>query len=304
MSVESTSPSSLGFTEKDLDDEFFTHVAKSLGISLMSWEQGAGNSGFHLTSDLSDDITPTDMRLKGVFKFIVRGTNEVGEEKSFELAVRSKLNNLDNSAGWVAIYDRFGEDIYDLAKRFVRTGFNFSRASELEVLVARRAMKDPLLAQFLPNVYYTRLDREKEHFIVVTDFIDQDKMMNANNQELKYEIWDDQHRFKCLKEFAKFHSNYLDNTDDIADDFVDALVRSPPQHLACKEWFQTVVNINAKAFPNLYTAKRLDIINRYFDNMEKFTEELMGYPMSFVHNDAYTGIITLPPHANLQRQEQ
>ena len=292
MSVEGTSPSPLGFTDKDLDDEFFTQIAKALGIGLTSWEQGAGNTGLTMTTSLSDDITPSDIRLKGVFKFIVRGTNEVGEKKCFELAVRFKLNNHDNSAGWVAIYERFEEDIYFLAKRFVRTSLNFSRASELEVLVARRAMKDPFLAQFLPNVYHTRLDREKEHFIVVTDFIDQDKMMNANNQEINYEIWDDQHRFKCLKEFAKFHSTYLDNTDDIANDFGDALVRCPPQHLACKEWFQTVVNINAKAFPNLYTAKRLDIINRYFDNLQKFTEELMAYPMSFVHNDAHTGNIT------------
>ena len=292
MSVEGTSPSSLGFTDKDLDDEFFSQIAKALGVTLASWEQGAGNTGLTMTTSLSDDITPNDMRLKGVFKFIVRGTNEVGEEKSFELAVRCKLNNFDNSAGWVAIYERFGEDVYDLAKRFVRTGFNFSRASELEVLLARRAMKDPLLAKFLPNVYYTRLDREKEHFVVVTDFIDQDKMMNVNNQEINYEIWDDTLRFKCLKEFATFHSTYLENTDDIADDFGDALVRSPPQHLASKEWFQTVVNINAKAFPNLYTAKRLDIISRYFDNLQKFTEELMAYPMSFVHNDAHTGNIT------------
>ena len=177
-----------------------------------------------------------------------------------------------------------------MAKQFFGISTNLTRSTELELLAAQYAMKDRHLAQFLPNIYHTLLDKEREQYVVVSDYVDTDNMLIGGIQKLTFDLWVDPLCFKILKEFAKFHSANLDNTDSIASHFGDALVKNPRQHLACREWFRIKqVEINARALPHLYTARRLDIINKYFDNMEAFTEELEAYPMTFVHNDAHTG---------------
>ena len=280
----------LGFTQNDLTDQFFSQVAESLGLELTSWAEGKGNIGYHLMIDLSQ---VADTRINGVYRFNLRGNTVYGEEECFDLAVRFKLNSIENSVGCIALFEAFGEEIHDAAKRFLRSTLHLTRASELEVLTARRAMKDTHLAQFLPNVYYTVLDNENEHYVVVTDFIDQNDTLAGGKRMPHSDQWNDPLIFMLLKELARFHSHYVENTYAIEVDFGGALRRDPRQQLYCREYFRAVIEINEKVLPHLYSAKRMELLRRYLDNMEKHTEELEAYPMTFVHNDTHTGNLWL-----------
>ena len=281
---------SLGFTQNHLTDQFFSHIAESLGLELKSWAEGKGNIGYHLIIDLNQ---VADTRLNGVYRFNLTGNNRYREEKSFDLAVRFKLNSTENSAGYIALFEAFGEEIHGMAKRFLGSTLPLTRASELEILTAKRAMKDQHLAQFLPNVYYTVLDNKSEHYVVVTDFIDQNNTLAGGNRMSHSNQWNDSLIFMLLKELARFHSYYLENTFDIEMDFGGALLRDPRQQLYCREYYRAIIGINEKALPHLYSSKRMELLRRYLDNMEKHTEELEAYPMTFVHNDTHTGNLWL-----------
>ena len=246
---------SLGFTKEDLDDDFFSEIGQALGINLTSWSAGEGNTGFHLSSDLSDSLGNQSQCLSGVFKYSLEGVDTVGNVKCHDVAVRSKYNNERNGAGWVSAYKVFGEEIQELAMKYWMPSMNFSRASELEILTAQWAMKDAHLAQFLPDVHTTILDKEKEHFVVVTDFIGPEDILIGDDPLVRIELWTDQMRFTVLSELAKFHANYLCNYSDIVEGYGGALVKHPVQHLAAKPWWYRVLEINVAAFPEEFTSK-------------------------------------------------
>ena len=186
-----------GVTKSYLNEEFFTEVAKKLGLQLESWSEGRGNEGgYHMTED-SLDAKGRDDRLSGVFKYTITGKDNEGNQRSFPLAVRSKLNNHDNSSGYISFFEPFGKDIHKMAEQFLRPTLNFVRASELEVLAARRAMKDPHLARFLPNVYHTVLDTKRECFIVVTDFIAKEQTLVGGDLEIN--TWSEEQCFRVIQ---------------------------------------------------------------------------------------------------------
>ena len=280
---------SLGFTNKDLNDDFFSEIAQALGIKLTSWSAGEGNKGFHLTSDLSDSLGNQSQCLGGVFKYSLEGVDNEGDVKCYDVAVRSKYNNEKNSDGWLSAYTVLGEEIHEFAMKYWMPSMNFSRASELEILTAQWAMKDAHLAHFLPDVHLTILDKAREKFVVVTDFIEEKDILIGGDPQMKPEPWTDEMRFKVLREMAKFHSKYLRNYDDILEGFGDAMVKHPAQHLACKPWWYRVLDFNAATFPEDYSLKSIEAIRRYLDNLEDITDEMMEYPLTLAHNDTHQG---------------
>ena len=195
--METGTETTKGVTKSYLNLEFFNEVAKKLGVQLESWSEGGGNEGgYHLRED-SLDAKGRDGRLSGVFKYTITGKDNKGNQRSFPLAVRCKLNNHDNSSGFIAFFEPFGKDIHEMAEQFWRATMNFPRASELEVLAARRAMNDPHLAWFLPNVYHTVLDKEQECFIVVTDFITKEQTLVGG--DLEFNTWSEEQCFRVIK---------------------------------------------------------------------------------------------------------
>ena len=280
---------SLGFTKSDLNDDFFSKVGQALGIKLTSWSAGEGNKGFHLSSDLGDILGNQSQCLSGVFKYSLEGVDNEGKVKCHDVAVRSKYNNEKNSAGWVSAYTVLGEDIHEMAMKYWMPSMNFSRASELETLTAKWAMKNAHLAHFLPDVHLTILDKAWEKFVVVTDFIGEEDILIGGDPQIKLEPWTDEMRFKVLREMAKFHSKYLANYDGILEGFGDAMVKQSVQHLAGKPWWYKVLDVNAAAYPDDFSPKRIKAIRRYLDNLEDITDEIMAYPMTFVHNDMHQG---------------
>ena len=278
-----------GFYKEYLNDEFFSVVAVALGVKLKSWSaEEERNTGHQMTSNLTGKLYNSSGILVGVHKYCIKGTDGQGREKCFDVAVRSRLNSDKNSAGWVTLYKTLGEYDHDLAMKYWRRSMNFCRASELEVLTAQWALKDPHLAQFLPNVYHTILDKEREHFIVVTDFISQNDIL-CGGGKLEIEPWTDERRYRVLKELAKLHSKYLGNTDGIEDGYGGALVKHSGQHLASKPWWYRVMQMNAGVFPDIFTKTRVGTVLQYLDNLEDITAEMDSYPMTFVHNDAHQG---------------
>ena len=297
---------SLGFTKSDLNDDFFSEIGQALGIKLSSWSAGESNKGFHLATDLNDSLGNQSQCLSGVFKFSIEGVDNEGKVKCYDVAVRSKYNNEKNSAGWLSAYTVLGEEIHELAMKCWMRTMNFSRASELEILTAQWAMKDPHLAQFLPDVHLTILAKVRERFVVVSDFIGEKDILIGGDPKVELEPWTDQMRFKVLTEMARFHSKYLANYNDIMEGFGDAMVKHPVQHLACKPWWYKALDFNAAAFPEDFSPKRIDAIRRYIDNLEDITDEIMGYPMTFVHNDLHQGNqlqITPDPYKDMNTRQ-
>ena len=160
-------------------------------------------------------------------------------------------------------------------------------ASEMEVRVAELAMKDHFVDKFRPHVLHTILDKEEEKFVVVMDFIDPNDVIVGG--DVKPSEWTEEYIYIILSEFAKFHSRYLGDLGDLKGTFQDELKVHPRRHLNAKPFLKEFANVARKKYQQQFTQSRMNLIENYFRDLERITEETESFPMTLVHNDTFTG---------------
>ena len=163
----------VGFFRNELNDAFFANIASILGIHLLSWREEAVNNFAKVNTAMGDAYHAVDKsrKLNGIFKFVLVGKDSTGQKKEIAIALKSKRNAIENTAGWIAGYEHAGEKVFSAAKDFWPVSLNFCRAPELEVMAARRARVDAHLAPFRPTDYFTILDVKRERFVVASEYI-------------------------------------------------------------------------------------------------------------------------------------
>ena len=147
------------------------------------------------------DAVNTSHKLTGIFKFVLLGEDSAGQNTQIAIALKSKRNAIENTAGWIAGYAHAGDEVLSAAKKFWPVSKNFCRAPELEVMAARRAMVDEHLASFRPTDYFTILDVKRERFVVVSEYIAEEDIEIGG--VLEPAKWTQQNRFRALSELAK-----------------------------------------------------------------------------------------------------
>ena len=276
----------VGFFRNELNDAFFANIASILGIHLLSWREEAVNNLAKVSTAMGDAVNKSQ-KLTGIFKFVLLGEDSTGLKKEIAIALKSKRNAIENTAGWIAGYEHAGGKVFSAAKKFWPMTMNFCRAPELEVMAARRAMVDAHLASFRPTDYFTILDVKRERFVVVSEYIAQEDIVVGGVFDAG--TWTQLNRFRALSEMAKFHAHYFGNTDGLSVQFGDAMVKQTQKHLRALPFWQVVIEPLRKMYPAKFTADLLESLDIYLANIREITEEEESYPMTFVHNDMHTG---------------
>ena len=227
--------------------------------------------------------------MTGIFKFILVGKDSRGQNKEIAIALKSKRNVIENTAGWIAGYEHAGEKVFSAAKKFWPVSMNFCRAPGLEVMAARRAMVDAHLASFRPTDYFTILDVKRERFVVVSEYMAEEDVEIGGVFDSA--PWTQQKRFRVLSEMAKFHAHYFGNTDGLSVQFGDAMVKHTQKHLKALPFWQVVIEPLRKMYPENFTADLLESLETYLTNIKEITEEEESYPMTLVHNDLHPGYL-------------
>ena len=278
-----------GFFEEDLNEEFFTAVSKARGCRLITWKKlDDVELGTHTNSQVIGEANK-GRRLSGFFPFCVFGEDALGTKCSFEVIVKVKVPTYDMIAAWILTGSQSEPDSMKLREKYFLTGVHVY--SELEVYAARYALKDSFFCGFRPRVYHTVLDFENGKFAIVMELFRPEDV--AIGGSITYKGWDEEKRYTVLRELAKFHAHYMENTDTIKQE-VNGLFKSRPrEHLEAlplwRDLSKTLVGLRA----DLFSPEVLAVIESYFDNLGRITAEEETYPMTFVHGDTHPGTRSL-----------
>ena len=279
----------MGFSSADLNDEFFTIISQKLDLTLSSWRPATHHlSPISQAKTAIGDEQVDSGPMVGFFKFLLCGTDADGASKEVEIALKSKPNSEENAKGFVnLITDETGK-ASELSKRHVPGGLSLEGSPKLEVLSARHAQKDAILARYRPEVYHTLLDEKNEKFVVAMEFVGPEQYIIGGS--FSYDGWDREHRFTVLTELAEFHAHFLTNKTNLTKVYGGALKKHPKRHLRAKPLWEFVTKRHSKTLPQLYSKTRLEILEKYFKNLERITRDEMRGPMTLVHNDPHPGM--------------
>ena len=269
-----------------LNEEFFVKVGQGIGITLSSW------SSEELTCKASASKLDTSNEdpqnaLKGVFKFTLKGTSKNGEEVSIDVAVKSKVASRNYCNGFIKILSGHGPALRDAAAKYIAIGNNIEKSMELEYFAARLAMADDRMSRFRPRVFHALLNRRKELMVVVMEFVEESSIVIGGNLETA--SWREHQHLLVLGELAKFHALYMDDYDAVERTFEGFLDIHPKRHLKALPLWQELYRVTLQQCPHLFKRQRKEIIESYFAQIKDITQELLAYPMTFVHNDPHIG---------------
>ena len=276
-----------GLHRSDLNWEFFSAVARGMGVDLITWkEEEMPNTG-GVASALEKEAS-ANTALKGLFKFNILGKYGDGAERWQPVVVKSKGTSKDCTDSWSVIYKSQGEEIYSLAKQFHGLVMGNTHAVELMVQAARLVSKDAFFARYRPKVYHTILDADAEISVVVMDYIPSECAIIGGGVE--YKDWTRELRYTALKEIACFHAHYMnkDNMAKVVEQFQGILEQHPQRHLQTLPFIREALKVH-EVKDSQYTAERCNILWAYVDQLEEITKEVESYPMTFVHNDFHNG---------------
>ena len=174
-----------GFYRSDLNEEFFASVAKSLDITLTSWDEECMGEGAGIASELAKKRNSINgiKALVGMFKFYVHGIKEDGEVKCFPILIKVLSDDLDTV--WHALIGDFDEETQRAARTHLSQSTGLRGSSHKEVLAARLSIKDPVLARIRPEVYHTVLNAQEQQYVVAMEFIEKGIVLIGANLEYK-----------------------------------------------------------------------------------------------------------------------
>ena len=174
-----------GFYRSDLNGEFFASVAKSLDITLTSWDEECMGEGVGIASELANERNSMHgiKALVGMFKFYVHGIKENGEVKCFPILIKVLSGDMDSV--WLAMVGDFDEETKRAANSHLSQSTGFPGSNYKEVLAARLSLKDPVLARIRPEVYHTVLNAQEQKCVVAMEFLEKDDMLIGANLDYK-----------------------------------------------------------------------------------------------------------------------
>ena len=268
-----------------LNDSFFGDALSGENLKLLSWKPLPLATGRSTIINLVP-AQEEDPRHLGIHGFLVEAMDCNGETRQLKMVLKSKPLYAEMILGYLSLLTPHGEDLTRLAEQYC---FADLRDCHLrEVRIAERAMEDNTLQSFMPLIYKTVIDHDKGIYAILMENLNEENFSHLN--QLGGHNWDDPTREILLTSLADLHSAYYgEDLDAILDHLGDVLITTPRLHLECLPFWKEVLKITKATYPQVFNEAREILVMNYLNNLEAITEELMEYPMTFCHNDSYSG---------------
>ena len=268
-----------------LNDKFFEDALSRENLKLISWKPLPLATGRALVISLVPG-QEGDSKHLGIHGFLVRGLDPNGETRQLKMVLKSKPLYADVKLGYLSQLTPHGEDFAKLAEQYSMADLRDGHLRE--VRIAERAIEDKILQSFMPTIYNTVIDHEKDIYAILMENLNEEDFSHLNL--LAGHKWDDPAREVLVTSLADLHAAYYgEDLDAILDHLGDVLITTPRLHLKSLPFWREVLNITKKNYPKVFNAAREALVMNYLTNLEAITEELMEYPMTLCHNDMYLG---------------
>ena len=268
-----------------LNDSFFEDALSQENLKLLSWKPLPLCTGVSMIMNLVP-AQEGDTRHLGIHGFLVEAVDHDGETRQLKMVLKSKPLYADVKVGYLSLLKHHGEEFTKMAEQYSLADLRDGHLRE--VRIAERAMENKILQSFMPTIYKTVLDHEKGIYAILMENLNEKDFTHLNL--VGRHAWDDPACEVLLTSLADLHAVYLgEDLDAILDHLSDVLIATPRLHLKCLPFWKVVMNITKSTYPKVINASREVLVMNYLTNLEAITEELSEYPMTFCHNDFYSG---------------
>ena len=273
-----------GLHRADLKNLFGKCAAKA-GITMESYREIDIEDVAFSVSQLADDVE-VEQKLSGVYRFELQGLDERGQHCKLEIALKAKGSPEETYTPLCELVGKAGPTENEV-KHLIPISLNFEHCSDLELMTAQLAMKDEQLGRFLPSIYHTVHDADKEQWAIFMEYLDPNDLAITGGFDMTH--WQRDEYMLVLAELAKFHALYIGDLERVTDHFGAIMKLQPRRHLVTPQICRVMLEYSRSHFSQFFTDQHTTIFYNYFDRLEMITEEIESFPMTFVHNDAHIG---------------
>lgn len=184
-----------------------------------------------------------------------------------------------------------------LLHRQLKESLGFKQSDLREIKLYQ--CQDPLLKQFMPEIFGTYLDLERELFLVAMENLDQPNILLKNTASSP-ELWHSSLIENVLTQLAYFHSLYYESYS-IWEKEPWIEVFSKEQEIQKKPLWEKIVEHQRHEFPDLFT-KETDLLARsLLTEFENICELLSKAPKTLIHNDCNPRNLCLKTKSEMQQ---
>jgi len=157
--------------------------------------------------------------------------------------------------------------------------FRHSDVREVKVMRTR----DHRFTDIAPKVYHTVCNPSKEIFVIVMEDLT-GHVTHFNTVNNAPEVWDQDDVKVVLRDIARFHSIHLDDVDHLTSE-PWMCVYSGNVMKALSGFWRALLHQNQVSFPDIWTAKRSSLIDRFIDSLDRVWQVIESFPKTLVHYD-------------------
>jgi hypothetical protein len=153
-------------------------------------------------------------KLLGLYKYDVHYVTQ-GKEQKATILVKSKISYAEylKILSGILIDAGIALPAETLSQLLDKTSIFNNMLKEIKIY--QLALKNPKLANFLPKVYGTYVDKTEDKYLVLEAYLENVYLMH-DYQDLSF--WDSTKIIDALKDLAKFHAVYYAKTTGLNDD--------------------------------------------------------------------------------------
>jgi len=157
--------------------------------------------------------------------------------------------------------------------------FGFDNCNKREIGIFNHIDQD--IKQFLPKIYGTYADEEKDiHTILMEDLSDM-KLLNTVDS---CQQWKEKDIKKALSDLAHIHSVYFEKYEEIPEEC--CIEKFDPETLiSARELLKELLNYNSQRFGEIIPMDLKGIYEAYFINIHDYSQEMVKASMTLCHND-------------------
>ena len=226
------------------------------------------------------------MVVEYAFLTIFLGHKNGGECIKTRIVMKVKIEDQAMAALYIEWIKEFSEELAAMAAKLHFSDDSFQNAI-VETSVAALMIHEPALAALAPKVLYTEMDIEKEVFVVVMEYLDNDRFSHvySTQKEHKNDKWTDPDLLQALKDIASLHSSFMDRMEDLTKTLPTCIQYDSkviPKHL---EFHQGQLKFDIRDFPSVFTPDRAPIVQKVFDNIANTFNVLNKAKKTLCHNE-------------------
>ena len=279
-----------GLTVGDLTDALFREIASSMNLELISWkavpmEFGQSGANFVMASPHEKDNL-----IEGHHAFDIigqpKGGASVTQRVTKQVLLRAKAVGEDLIS---TLVDVIGKHSTDEGNGIGDAMGDMFRMSELrDVQIAKAAMHDPILQAVMPEIYFTKYDKEHNirYFVMerfhpgICSHIDCVEGGTSFGQD----TWTREDINHVITGIAKVHARFLDNVDLFPKSVRNVLLDGTNLAIST-QYMKVAADLFRQRSPEVLSDFASKTIEKIANAVPFIESKLETYPKTFVHND-------------------